>query len=49
MPAKDYEADQALNEKPISIEELDDYLYWVLAQAAALRPAAVAYRLFPRL
>ena len=33
MPAKDYEADQALNEKPISIEELDDYLYWVLAQA----------------
>lgn len=33
MPAKDYKAGQEVTEEPISIEELDDYLYWVLAQA----------------
>lgn len=33
MPAKDYEVGQEVTEEPISIEDFDDYLYWVLAQA----------------
>lgn len=33
MPAKDHKAGQEVTEEPISIEDLGDYLYWVLAQA----------------
>ena len=33
MPAKDHKAGQEVTEEPIFIEDLGDYLYWVLAQA----------------